>query len=80
MFSVALTAYNRPEHAVAAVKSCLAQGPLLTEVVVVDDASTDGTADAIARIEDARVRLLRRSRNGGIGAARRDAFAACTSD
>ncbi len=76
-FSVAMTAYNRPEHTVSAVLSCLRQGSLLREVVVVDDASTDKTAEEIEKIGDIRVRLLRRNQNGGIGAARKDAFAAC---
>jgi glycosyltransferase involved in cell wall biosynthesis len=38
-------------------------------VVVVDDASTDGTAQAALAVVDARVVLLRQRRNGGVGAA-----------
>ena len=38
-------------------------------IVVVDDASSDGTADRAAATGDPRVQVLRRSANGGVGAA-----------
>jgi glycosyltransferase involved in cell wall biosynthesis len=38
-------------------------------ILVVDDASRDGTARAAEEVGDARVELLRRERNGGVGAA-----------
>ncbi|HWG56612.1 MAG TPA: glycosyltransferase family 2 protein [Gaiellaceae bacterium] len=38
-------------------------------VLVVDDASTDGTAAAVTAAGEARVRLVSRERNGGVGAA-----------
>jgi len=39
------------------------------EIVVVDDASRDGTAGAAQEVIDARVTLLRHERNRGVGAA-----------
>src|SRR5918996_2532215 len=38
-------------------------------VLVVDDASTDGTAQAVRALADERVRLVSRNENGGVGAA-----------
>jgi glycosyltransferase involved in cell wall biosynthesis len=38
-------------------------------VLVVDDASTDGTAQAVRALADERVRLVSREQNGGVGAA-----------
>jgi glycosyltransferase involved in cell wall biosynthesis len=48
-------------------------------IVVVDDASTDGTCAAVERCGDARVRLVRRARNGGVGAAIVDGYRAFLS-
>ena len=38
-------------------------------IVVVDDASTDGTAASVEVVDDPRVRVLRHERNAGVGAA-----------
>jgi glycosyltransferase involved in cell wall biosynthesis len=79
-FSVALTTFNRCGHVVAAIKSCLSQGDFLAEVVVVDDASADDTAERIMDLHESKVRYIRRTANGGIGAARADAFTNCSSE
>jgi len=39
------------------------------EVIVVDDASTDGTAGIVRSLEDSRVRLVRHAQNEGVGTA-----------
>lgn len=55
-------------------------GDYIHEIVVVDDSSTDDTA-AIARAlaeQDARVRVLQRTSEPGVGGALRDGYAAAT--
>jgi len=73
-FDVAITTYKRPDFAVAAVKSCLSQGQLLNNVIIVDDASHDDTGKRISELMDDRIIYYLRNQNGGIGAARRDSF------
>ena len=43
--------------------------PWVDSVIVVDDASADGTADAARRIDDRRVEVVVHERNRGVGAA-----------
>jgi glycosyltransferase involved in cell wall biosynthesis len=41
-----------------AIRSALDQGERVTELVVVDDASTDGSADVVRSIDDPRIRIV----------------------
>jgi glycosyltransferase involved in cell wall biosynthesis len=79
-FDVAITTFRRPDMVVAAVRSCLLHGGRLNSVVVVDDASGDDTGKKIAALGDPRIVFHERATNGGIGAARNDAMARCTSE
>lgn len=65
-----IAAYNSAGTVVRAIESALAQRNVATEVVVVDDASTDDTRQVVAAIEDPRVRLVALPRNSGPGGAR----------
>ncbi|MGA7577686.1 MAG: glycosyltransferase family 2 protein [Desulfobaccales bacterium] len=67
--SVIIPTYNRAALAPEAVASVLAQTWQDFEVLVVDDASTDGTAAALAAF-GSRIRLLRSSSRLGVAAAR----------
>lgn len=54
---------------------------LAYEIIVVDDGSTDGTADALSKLDgQPKVRVLRHERNRGKGAALRTGFAAVKGD
>lgn len=79
-WDVAITTYRRPEMVLAAVRSCLSQGPRLRRVIVVDDASGDDTGERLAALGDARIAVHVRAQNGGIGAARRDALERSAAD
>ncbi len=72
--SIVLPAYNESEHIATMVADCLeAAGahPEPFEVLVVDDGSTDDTAEIVARLskDDDRVRLVRQPENGRYAAA-----------
>ena len=66
LVSVVVAAYNSERHIAAALDSALAQDHEPMEIVVVDDGSTDATAEIVERYD---VRLIRRE-NGGQGAAK----------
>ena len=77
-FSVVIPTYNRGHCVAASVESVLAQTLPCHELIVVDDGSTDDTADVISRYGD-RVRYIRQA-NGGVSAARNAGIAAASGD
>jgi glycosyltransferase involved in cell wall biosynthesis len=76
-FTVLIPVFNGENFLAEAVTSALAQSYPATEVLVVDDGSTDSSAD-IARSFGSRVRLLQQPR-GGIAAARNAGIAAAAT-
>jgi glycosyltransferase involved in cell wall biosynthesis len=54
--------------------------PYTAEVIVVDDCSSDGTAEIADSIRDTRLQILRQPDNRGKGAALRRGFRAATAD
>lgn len=84
--TVVVPTYNRAHFIEETVRSILAQSLPPFEVIIVDDGSTDDTADVCARFQEP-VRYLRRqnegaaaARNAGIQAAAGDWIAFCDSD
>lgn len=84
--SLVIPCYNRGDLIVQSIESALAQTVPFHDIVVVDDGSTDGTADRLARYLD-RIRLItldnggvQRARNTGVAAAGGDYVALCDSD
>ena len=65
LVSVCVPAFNAARFIEIALGSILAQTYRRLEVIVVDDASTDGTADLVERFADSRLRSIRGARNAG---------------
>ena len=76
--AVAVTTYNQSRYVADTVSSVLAQSLQPSEIVVVDDGSTDSTPTVLADFRD-RIRVIRQQ-NGGVAAARNAAVLACSSD
>lgn len=70
LISVVLPTYNRAATLARSIAGILRQDWHTLELLVVDDASTDNTADVVKQFDDARLRYLRLERNGGASAAR----------
>ncbi|MEP7065319.1 MAG: glycosyltransferase [Gemmatimonadota bacterium] len=75
--SVVIPCYNSARFLAEALRSVREQARPVDEVIVVDDASTDGSAE-LAR--DAGVTCISLDRNGGPGAARNTGIAQTTGD
>ena len=81
LLSVIMPAYNEAatvENALRRVRDV----PLRLEIIVVNDASTDGTRDILERLVEKRLvdRLIHHEKNRGKGAAIRSGIAAATGD
>jgi glycosyltransferase involved in cell wall biosynthesis len=87
LVSVCLVTYNHEKYIRAAVHSVLGQTFTDLEVVVVDDGSTDGTAEQLAAIQDTRLIVIRQENRGpaaatnrGLAACRGKYIALCSGD
>jgi dolichol-phosphate hexosyltransferase len=79
--SILMPVFNEEARVAAAVKQVLAVDyPCEVELVVVDDGSRDSTAEILAGIDDARVRVISHPRNRGKGAAIMTAVDGATGD
>lgn len=67
--SVVIPLYNKEKSIQSTLKSILSQTFHEFEIVVIDDGSTDRSADIVNAISDSRVRLIRKE-NGGVCSAR----------
>ncbi len=70
--AIVIPLYNKASHIAAALDSALRQTLPASEIIVVDDASSDGGADIVKRRAGKGVRLLRRDTPGPGGYAARN--------
>lgn len=75
--SLVMPAFNEGATITACVDRVLAQ-PFVHELIIVNDASTDNTAEVIEAISDPRVKVLHHTVNQGKGAALRTGITAAT--
>jgi succinoglycan biosynthesis protein ExoO len=68
--SFLIAAYNAERSLARAIESALGQREVRAEVIVVDDCSSDRTADVARLFPEERVRLVRLEQNRGPGGAR----------
>lgn len=80
--SVIIPAYNAEQFLEKTLDSVLGQAYTELEVIVVNDASTDGTAGIIDRYAalDGRIRAVHKTKNEGVSWARNDALELATGE
>jgi glycosyltransferase involved in cell wall biosynthesis len=77
--SILIPVFNEAQT-IAAVVERVQAVPINQEIVLVDDASTDGTAGIVDQLASVRLRVMHHPANQGKGAAVRTALAAATGD
>ncbi len=78
-FSILIACYNQRHFVQAAVESAIAQSSPSREIIVVDDCSTDGTADILDQYRDS-VQLVKFEENQGAIASRNHAAKLATGE
>ena len=78
--TVVIPTHNRSDMVGHTIQCALRQNDVDLEVVVVDDGSTDQTADVITHLGDARIVLVRQDRAEGVSAARNRGIARATGE
>src|SRR2546423_14232984 len=78
--SVVVPTHNRSRMLIQTLDSVCRQRDVEVEIVVVNDGSIDETLDAIARLGDARIRVLDESPPAGVSAARNRGIQSAAGD
>ena len=77
--AVIIPCYNE-EKTIAQLVSLVLKSPVVAEVIVVDDGSSDGSPTSLATLSDPRLKVVVHGKNQGKGAALRTGFALATAD
>lgn len=77
--SVIMPVYNEKPTLEKIIDMVLAS-PLFSELIIVDDHSTDGSREIIKQLNNPKIRTILRDKNGGKGAALQDGFKQATSE
>ena len=78
--SVIMPCYNAVAYLEEAIASVFEQGDCVTELIVIDDASTDQSVSLVEQIEHPKIKLLKRSHNGGIALTRNQGIEASSGE
>ena len=80
LVSVIIPAYNAQQYITRTVNSVLAQTYENMQIIVVDDASTDDTADVLKSFDDPRLELVLLAENGNVCNARNEGLTRVRGD
>jgi glycosyltransferase involved in cell wall biosynthesis len=75
-----MAAYQGERYITPQLQSIFAQLSDYDEVIVVDDGSTDGTCSEVSALQDPRLMLVRKTRNGGVLRAFETALSRCSGE
>ncbi len=78
-FSVVIPLYNKEKHIQRALQSVLNQTVQASEIIVVNDGSTDKSVEAVAEIKDSRIRIINQP-NKGVSVARNNGISQAGSE
>jgi glycosyltransferase involved in cell wall biosynthesis len=77
-FTVVIPLYNKKKHIKAAIDSVLRQSYFNFELLIVDDGSTDGSANIAKNLKDSRLRYIKKE-HSGVAATRNRGIEEATS-
>jgi len=77
--SVVIPLYNKEKYIQRAIKSVLEQKLAVDEIVIVDDGSTDDSANQVKAIKNDKINLIRQN-NQGVSTARNIGIKACKNE
>lgn len=78
--TVGIVTHNRVRYLKEAVESVLSQQSYVEEIIVVDDASADGTREYLSRLNEPKLHVIYREKNGGRSASRNEVVKAMKGD